>query len=109
MNNQENTSNEFALKDNKNSSKAIKAINVTEKEFREVFIKCNHLVINSHFFSNLPIYSKKIVKDTRDTCYLLFQNGAYEIKENTTRFINYEEFRTKCIWQDQIIKRSFSF
>jgi hypothetical protein len=48
----------------------------------------------------------KVLKDTKDTAYLFYENGVLEVTKNKSELKNYSDFNLN-IWENQVIKRKY--
>ena len=47
------------------------------------------------------------MKDTKDTCYLFYENGVVEVKQDSQNLKKYSDYGLS-IWKDQVIKRNYT-
>lgn len=58
------------------------------------------------FLSQISTKEIEILKDTKDTCYLFYQNGVVEVKKDSQTLKDYSDYGLS-IWKDQVIKRDY--
>lgn len=58
------------------------------------------------FLSQISTLKIDTLKDTKDTCYLFYENGVVEIKKDSKKLKPYKYFGLS-IWKDQVIKRNY--
>jgi hypothetical protein len=75
-----------------------------EKAYNLMTSKGN--IFKRDFLSMLQLEDLKILKDTKDTSYLMYQNGVLEINKNEYKLKDYKEFGV-YVWEEQVIKRNY--
>jgi hypothetical protein len=75
-----------------------------EKAFNLMTSKTN--VFKRDFLSMLKLEDLKILKDTKDCSYLMYQNGVLEVSKSGYKLKDYKDFGL-YIWEDQVIKRNY--
>jgi hypothetical protein len=58
------------------------------------------------FLSQISTLKIDALKDTKDTCYLFYENGVVEVKKDSQILKPYDNFGLS-IWKDQVIKRNY--
>jgi hypothetical protein len=58
------------------------------------------------FLSQIVSKEIKVLKDTKDTAYLFYENGILEVKKDVKILKKYSDFGVS-IWKDQVIKRKY--
>lgn len=58
------------------------------------------------YLSMLTTEEIKVIRDTKDTAYLFYQNGVMEVTKEGANLKPYTDFGLS-IWEDQVIKRNF--
>ena len=59
------------------------------------------------FLSQISTKEIEILKDTKDTCYLFYENGVVEVKQDSQNLKKYSDYGLS-IWKDQVIKRNYT-
>jgi hypothetical protein len=75
-----------------------------EKAYNLMTSKGN--IFKRDFLSMLQLEDLKILKDRKDTSYLMYQNGVLEINKNEYKLKDYKEFGV-YVWEEQVIKRNY--
>jgi len=82
---------------------------ILENEFgQKVFnmITTRTSIFKRDFLSMIKSEEIKIMRDTKDTAYLYYQNGIVEVTKDATVLNSYEHYDVN-IWKDQVIKRDY--
>ena len=58
------------------------------------------------FLSQIATKEIKILRDTKDICYLFYENGVVEVKKDSQNLKKYSDYGLS-IWKDQVIKRNY--
>ncbi len=71
------------------------------------FMANNQKYFTSDFLSLLESKNIEIKKDTKEICFIYFENKIIEIKKDSIRLIDYEDIGDTYVWKKQIINRKF--
>ena len=63
-------------------------------------------IFTRQYLSMLNTEKIKVLRDTKDTAYLLYQNGVVEVNKETATLKPYKDYGLH-IWEDQVIKRNY--
>lgn len=85
------------------------SIKLTKEQFRDTFLKQHHLVLNEGFLSILAVDNRELLRDTKETAYLLFNNVVISIKKDKIQHHNYEEFEDKIFFKSQVIDSNYTY
>jgi hypothetical protein len=77
---------------------------IDEKVFNMISSRTS--IFKRDFLSMVKTEDIKILRDTKDKCYLFFQNGIVEVTNEETTLKSYAEYDVN-IWKDQVIKRNY--
>lgn len=66
-----------------------------------------HNVFHDNYLTMLETIELKMLKDTKDTCYIAYKNGVLEVKKDSCKLIKYIDIDF-YIWENQIINRNFT-
>jgi hypothetical protein len=78
--------------------------NIEEKVFNMISSRTS--IFKRDFLSMIKTEEIKILRDTKDTCYLFFQNGIVEVTSDSTILKSYQDYNIN-VWKDQVIKRNY--
>jgi len=78
--------------------------NLGQKPFNLMTGKAS--IFKRDYLSMLKSEKIEVLRDTKDTAYLFYQNGVVEVNKNIAELKTYESFGLH-IWKDQIIKRDY--
>jgi hypothetical protein len=63
-------------------------------------------IFKRDFLSMIVSEDISILRDTKDLCYLFYQNGILEVSKHYQTLKSYDDFGVS-IWKDQVIKRNY--
>jgi hypothetical protein len=79
--------------------------NFDEKVFNMISSRTS--IFKRDFLSLINTEEIKVLRDTKDKCYLFFQNGIAEVTPTETVLRSYAEYNVN-VWKDQVIKRDYT-
>lgn len=63
-------------------------------------------IFKRDYLSMLETQEIKVLRDTKDTAYLFYQNGVVEVNKEGFKLNKYDDYGLS-IWEEQVIKRDF--
>lgn len=82
---------------------------ISPDQFRDIYLKQQHLIFNDGFLSNLVADEREILRDTKETAFTLFRNTVVCISAETIELKSYSDFKDKTFYRSQIIDKDFAF
>ena len=81
---------------------------IQSEKLKEIFLREHNVLFGENALSPLQTHKANFLSDDKDTMYFPFKNTVVKVTASGTKLIEYEHLEKLCIWEDHIIKRTFT-
>ncbi len=81
---------------------------IQSEKLKEIFLREHNVLFGENALSPLQTHKANFLSDDKDTMYFPFKNTVVKVTASGTKLIEYEHLVKLCIWEDHIIKRTFT-